>query len=226
MRQLSCERLGEISYESALERQHAVRELVLNQQHPGSVLLLTHPPTITIGRHGNEQNILLDDTQRGAVTIHHVERGGDVTYHGPGQLVGYPIIDLSAMGIRGIKRYLEKLSLVLQRVVSRWGIQAEWNEKIPGLWVGNHKIAAFGIRVTRHVTTHGFALNVSPNLEHFRWIVPCGIQDRGVTSMAALLNGKGPTLAEVSDAFCGEFAWEFGVRWTSVSRQGSDGSNE
>jgi len=211
MRQLSCEWLGEISYDSALERQHAMRELVLEQQHSGAVLLLTHPPTITIGRHGNAQNVLLSDAQRSVVTIHHVERGGDVTYHGPGQLVGYPIIDLSAMGIRGIKRYLEKLSLVLQRVVARWGIQAEWDEKIPGLWVGNQKIAAFGIRVTRHVTTHGFALNVSPNLEHFRWIVPCGIQDCGVTSLAVFLNEKTPTMKAVTDAFCSEFVWEFGV---------------
>ena len=216
MRQLVREWLGEIAYDSALERQHGMRELVLSQQHPGAVLLLTHPPTITIGRHGNQQNILLSNEQRDSVAIHHVERGGDVTYHGPGQLVGYPIIDLSAMGIRGIKRYLEKLSLVLHRVIARWGIQAEWNEKIPGLWVGNQKIAAFGIRVTRHVTTHGFALNVSPNLAHFRWIVPCGIQDRGVTSLAALLDDKTPSMKEVSDAFCSEFAWEFGVRWTSV----------
>ena len=180
-------------------------------------MLLSHPPTITVGRHGDAGNILLTESQRRSVTIHHVERGGDVTYHGPGQLVGYPIVDLSAMGVRGIKRYLEKLANVLQRVLSHWGIAAEWNETVPGLWVKKQKIAAFGIRVTRHVTTHGFALNVSPDLRHFKWIVPCGLKDCGVTSMDEQLGAPTPSLVEVRDAFCSEFAWEFGVRWTASS---------
>jgi|GEM_PF-396634 len=215
MRQLSFHWLGEMSYGDALARQFTMRDEILAGQHLGGLILLSHPPTITVGRHGNEEHVLLAHEGRATdgVSVHRVDRGGDVTYHGPGQLVGYPIVDLTALGMGGVRRYVQRLSLVLQRVLNTWGIEASWDEKAPGLWVGPNKIAAFGVHVHRRITTHGFSLNVCPDMSHFDWIVPCGLHDRGVTSIRCLIGEKSPSLEQVVERVRAEFAWVFGIRW-------------
>ena len=205
--------LGEVPYKDALALQLQLRQAVLSGMHPGALLLLTHPATVTIGRHGNSKNLLIDPdllAQRGA-TIHRIERGGDVTFHGPGQLVGYPIMNLHTLKL-GVQRYAESLATVLQRVVSKWGIEAKWDGITPGLWVGNNKIAALGLHVHRGITTHGFALNVTTDLSWFDTIVPCGLLNKGVTSMAQILASDCPSMSELCACIRSEFESVFGIK--------------
>jgi lipoyl(octanoyl) transferase len=165
------------------------RELVGRRQRRegrDTVLLLEHPPVYTLGRRADRTNVLLDDaelTERG-IELVAVDRGGDVTYHGPGQLVGYPILRLSGMRVVDYVRALEE---ILIRTLGTFGIDADRSDGFTGVWVGDEKVAAIGVRVAAGgVTSHGFALNVHPDLSDFDGIVPCGIADRGVCSMATL----------------------------------------
>jgi lipoate-protein ligase B len=180
---------------------------------PDTLLLLEHPLTYTIGRSGGETNLLVPESEVEAMggSVHRVDRGGDITFHGPGQLVGYPIVDLNDH-YRDVHRYLRDLEEVLIRVLARWKIRADRVAGLSGVWVGQDKVAAMGVHVSRWVTSHGFALNVSTDLSHFGRIIPCGIADRGVTSMERLLNRK-LTLMEVAEATAAEFAEVFGVSW-------------
>lgn len=159
------------------------------------VLLLEHPPVITIGRAGRSSNILVPRTLLAAqgFEVFEVERGGDVTYHGPGQLVGYPIVDLRALD-EDVVRYVRSLEGALIGALQQFGISAARARGYPGVWVGDAKIAAVGVAVKRRVTMHGFALNVAPNLDHFAVINPCGL-GKPVTSMAGVL-GRAVSLAE------------------------------
>lgn len=160
------------------------------------VLLVEHPPVITIGRAGRPTNILIPrDVLRGrGIEMYEVERGGDVTYHGPGQLVGYPIINLRALD-EDVVRYVRLLEASLIRVLEAFGMTAARVRGYPGVWVGDAKIAAIGVAVKRKVTMHGFALNVDPDLDHFGVINPCGL-GKPVTSMAREL-GRSIALTEV-----------------------------
>lgn len=160
------------------------------------VLLVEHPPVITIGRAGRSANILLPRALLAAqgFEVFEVERGGDVTYHGPGQLVGYPIVDLRAVD-EDVVRYVRSLEGALIGALQQFGISAERVRGYPGVWIGGSKIAAIGVAVKRRVTMHGFALNVAPNLDHFAVINPCGL-GKPVTSMAGVL-GRPVSLAEV-----------------------------
>jgi lipoyl(octanoyl) transferase len=205
--------LGQVPYKEALDLQLQLRQAVLSGMHPGALLLLTHPPTVTIGRHGNPNNLLLDPEalrQRGA-SVHHIDRGGDVTFHGPGQLVGYPVLSLHALKM-GVQRYAQSLATVLQQVLAQWDIKTQWDALTPGLWVDNNKIAALGIHIHRGVTTHGFALNVTTDLSWFDTIVPCGLMNRGVTSMAQILGARCPSLIELCDCIHREFQAVFGIQ--------------
>ncbi len=159
------------------------------------VLLLEHPPVITIGRAGRSANILIPRDSLAALgfDVFEVERGGDVTYHGPGQLVGYPIVDLRALD-EDVVRYVRSLEAALIAALQTFGIEADRVRGSPGVWVGDAKIAAIGVAVKRRVTMHGFALNVEPNLDHFAVINPCGL-GKPVTSMARVL-GRAVSLAE------------------------------
>jgi lipoyl(octanoyl) transferase len=177
---------GEVAYRTALDLQHQSRDAVLAGE-ADRLHLLTHPPTITIGRHGNPANVLRPD----GCDVVQVDRGGDVTFHGPGQLVGYPIVHLTRRRL-GVRNYVERLAAGLQQVLETMEISSEWDGENPGLWVGSAKIAAFGVHVHRQVTTHGFALNVDPCLGWFERIVPCGLTDRQVTSVAALTGHSVP----------------------------------
>ncbi len=148
------------------------------------LLLLEHPPVITLGRGGDMANLLApsDVLRNNRVRFFETTRGGDITYHGPGQIVGYPIVHLGE-GSRDVRRYVTRLEEVLIRTAAEYGITATREEGKRGIWVGSNKIGAIGVRIARWVTSHGWALNVNTNLDHFRLITPCGLKGTGVTSI-------------------------------------------
>ncbi|MCI0395305.1 MAG: lipoyl(octanoyl) transferase LipB [Chloroflexi bacterium] len=197
---LEVEWLGRIEYGLAWEHQKALAaERAASPHLPDKLLLLEHPHTYTLGRSGRFQHLLLDEASlagRG-ISLYQVDRGGDITYHGPGQLVGYPILNLKRLHARrGLRTpdlhlYLRELEEVIIQVLAEFGLAGWRYQKYTGVWVstaaGPRKIAAIGIRVTsRGITYHGFALNVAPDLSYFAGIIPCGIQEHGVTSMLEL----------------------------------------
>ena len=206
-------RLGLIGYEAALDLQEQLVEERKQGRIPDQLLLLEHPPVITLGaRNRNGRSNVLETVESLAnqgVAVFETGRGGDVTYHGPGQLVGYPILELPA-GRRDVHRYVRDLEEVLIQAVSGFGIGAARQTGLTGIWVGEQKLAAIGVRISRWVTSHGFALNVSTDLSRFGLIVPCGILDKGVTSMARLL-GRQVRMAEVADAVAARFESVFGA---------------
>jgi lipoyl(octanoyl) transferase len=180
-------RLGTVGYLDAWDLQrHLVAERQADQGRD-TLLLLEHPAVYTLGKRADRTHVLLDDAEltRRGIEVIDVDRGGDVTYHGPGQLVGYPILRLA--GTRGVVDYVRALEEALIRVLASLGVSGERSTGYTGVWVGDEKIAAIGVRVaSRGVTSHGFALNVDPDLSDFAGIVPCGIPDRGVCSLASL----------------------------------------
>lgn len=198
-------RLGEVPYPSALALQRRLLEERRNGTGPDSLLLLTHPPTLTQGRSGKREHLLwpVENLEKTGVAFHETDRGGDITFHGPGQLVGYPILDLLDLGL-GPRRYIRTLEAVLVETLGEWGLEAHTEEGLTGVWVGREKVAAIGVRISRWVTMHGFALNVSTNLDYFDLIIPCGIEGRGVTSLSCLL-AREVTVEEVEDRFLPHF---------------------
>ena len=185
-------RLGTTLYDEALLIQERLAALRRERAGENCLLLTEHPPVITVGRNGRHDNILAtnEELRAAGISVYDISRGGDVTYHGPGQIVGYPIADLRSLGM-GIREFVHGTEEFLIRMLRQsYGLDARRGEKnYTGVWVGENKIAAIGYAVKKGVTMHGFALNVNTNLEHFRLIVPCGISDRGVTSMQACLGG-------------------------------------
>ena len=186
-----------MAYERAWALQHDLVERRIACQTPDTLLLVEHEPVITLGRRADPGNILAtaEMLQEQGIAVVQVERGGDVTYHGPGQLVGYPIVHLPGLSL-GASDFMHALEDALALALSDFGIATHRREGIIGVWVGEDKIAALGVRIRRGVTFHGFALNVAPNMAHWSLIIPCGIRDGGVTSMAAEL-GYTPTMADV-----------------------------
>ena len=176
--------VGLLEYVAAWELQKRLHSLVAGGMLPNVLLLLEHPHVYTMGRRGSTADILAprDVLAQQEVGIHHVDRGGEVTYHGPGQLVGYPIVDLRRWG-GGPLKYVRSLEDVLVATLAEFGIVAGGGEKPTGVWLGESKIAAIGVKVSRGVTTHGFALNVAPDLSYFDHIVPCGMREVHITSM-------------------------------------------
>ena len=185
------------------ERQRALSAARQEQRICDQLLLLEHSHVYTNGRGGRREHLLVDEATlvRLGANYLEVDRGGDLTYHGPGQLVGYAVIDLNAAGL-GVRTYVRGLEQVLIRTVAHFGVEANIVPGYTGVWVGDEKLAAIGVRVSRGVTSHGFALNVDPDLSYFGSIVPCGIADRGVTSLARLL-GRHVPVAEAA-AVCAE----------------------
>jgi len=201
-------RLGQVPYDDAWALQNRVAEQRRAGLVPDTLILLEHPHTYTIGRSGTREHVFLNEeelTARG-ITCIDVDRGGDVTYHGPGQLVGYPILDLGPKPDVGL--YLRNLEGCLIDVLSDFGIAAGRLSGYTGVWIGDRKIAAIGIKVSQGVTTHGFALNVSTDLSLFTHILACGIPDKGVTSMALEL-GAAPPIVAVEDAVIARFSERF-----------------
>ncbi|MDH3262236.1 MAG: lipoyl(octanoyl) transferase LipB, partial [Acidimicrobiia bacterium] len=175
--------LGRLPYEEAWDLQRSLLEgRVEGRTDEDYLLLLEHPHTYTVGRNGDGSNLLISPemVQSVGAELHHVDRGGDITYHGPGQLVGYPIIHLGSNP--DVVGYVRKLERILIATLADFGVEA-WAEKgLTGVWTASGKAAAIGVRVSRMTTMHGFALNVDPDLDYFGHINPCGIQDRAVTS--------------------------------------------
>ncbi|MDH3270502.1 MAG: lipoyl(octanoyl) transferase LipB [Gemmatimonadota bacterium] len=211
-RTLAVSWMGTVPYGEALELQ---AELVAQRRRgeiPDTLLLLEHPHVITLGSSSDPQHVLLDEAERErrGIELFQAGRGGDVTYHGPGQLVAYPILDLKP-DRKDLHRYLRDLERVLIDVAAEYGIEAVRSEAGTGVWTALGKLAAIGIRVSSGwITSHGIALNVRSDLSYFETIVPCGIPDRDVSSLERELEEDAPELAEVSQRFVEHFARVFG----------------
>jgi lipoyl(octanoyl) transferase len=225
---LEVRRLGIVSYAEGLALQRALVEDRKAGRTPDVLALLEHPHVITLGvkSHSARSHIVASPEVLAArgVEVHETGRGGDVTYHGPGQLVGYPIIDLKPDRC-DVHAYVRDLEQLMIRVGADFGVSARRVPGLSGAWVdtprGPEKIGAIGVRISRWVTSHGFAFNVNTDLDFFRLIVPCGIVEHGVTSLQAVL-GRSIPLAEVEDAFVSRFCEVFGRE----ARQGEDRASQ
>jgi lipoyl(octanoyl) transferase len=186
MRALEIRRLGMVPYAAALQLQRALVEERRADRVPDLLLLLQHPPVITVGVKGDggRSNIVATAERLGelGIDVSETGRGGDVTYHGPGQIVGYPIVDLKPDRC-DVHRYVRDLEEMMIRVCGDYGVSAGRIPGLTGTWVGDEKIGAIGVRISRWITCHGFAFNVATDLRHFQLIVPCGIAEHGVTSL-------------------------------------------
>jgi lipoate-protein ligase B len=209
-RKLLVQRLGLIDYQSGLAIQKEIEQAVKLGTQPDTLLLLEHPHTLTIGRRGDNAAVLLntEELQKRNVTVFETNRGGKVTYHGLGQLVGYPIVKLSP-DREDVHRYMRDLEEVLIRTMADFQIEAFRIDGLTGVYTARGKIAALGIHIARWVTTHGFALNVNTDLRYFDFIVAC--EGEPVTSMEELLGSETP-LSEVEDRIVARFAEVFAMR--------------
>ena len=207
MRELEVRRLGLVPYDEALAMQRHLVEERRAGRVPDLLLLLQHPAVITVGVKGDggRANIVATDERLAelGIAVHETGRGGDVTYHGPGQIVGYPILDLKPDRC-DVHRYVRDLEEVMIRVCADYGVTAGRIKGLTGTWVGAEKIGAIGVRLSRWITSHGFAFNVSTNLDHFKLIVPCGISDHGVTSLERATGRRLP-IENVEDAIVRRF---------------------
>jgi len=202
--------LGLVPYDDGLRLQERAVEQLRSGEGHEQLLLLEHPHVFTLGRGADNSNILADQDQLRdfSVEVHETGRGGDVTYHGPGQLVGYPIINLRPDRC-DVHRYVRDIEEVLIRTIAEFGVTGTRIPGLTGVWVGNEKIAAIGVRIARWITSHGFALNVNTDLNFFNMIVPCGITDKGVTSLSQLL-ARPIELKDVAQIAAFQFTHVFG----------------
>ena len=208
--------LGHIDYRKAYDIQEMLWSQKFEDHAADTILLLEHPPIFTIGKSGKLDNLLVDrgELARKGISVFFTNRGGDITYHGPGQLVVYPIIDLTNRG-KSVHQYIHDLEEVVIRTLADFSIEAQRDFKHVGVWVGDEKIAAIGVRIRRWIAMHGLALNVNPNLEHFSLINPCGILDRGVTSISTILSRHVPMdvvtgrlVQRFSEVFNADIEWK------------------
>lgn len=207
--------LGTLDYRAAFDRQMAVHERVVDGRWGPTLLLVEHEPVITVSRRKSSQQHLLADSQRLktlGIDVQPTDRGGDVTYHGPGQLVAYPIVALKPLGFN-VGHYMRFLETVAIATLAELGIAGVRDEGATGVWVetdaGKAKVCAMGIRVKRGVTMHGLALNVSPNMQHFTTIVPCGLTDRPVTSLHELMGDAVPSMDVVKQTLAQVFTQHY-----------------
>jgi lipoate-protein ligase B len=217
--------LGRMEYMRAWELQRSLARARAESSIPDVLLFVEHPPTYTLGKRTRPEHLLVDrlTLENEGFAVHMVDRGGDITYHGPGQLVGYPIVSLEGRP-GGPSRYLRDLEEVIILGLEAFGIRAGRMEGFTGVWVGGAKIAAIGVRINaRRVTTHGFALNVCPDLEAFGRIIPCGIRGKAVTSMREIL-GIEPSWTIVQDRIAQAFESVFDVRMRLPDDLDKDGS--
>jgi lipoyl(octanoyl) transferase len=207
MRKCQVRELGRIAYGPAQELQQELTAARKAGTVCDQLLLLEHPHVITLGRNGHHENLLASPQimERAGISFFPTDRGGDVTYHGPGQLVAYPILDLREWK-RDVGAFVRAVEQTIIDTVADYGIEAGRIPKLTGVWVGDRKIAAIGVHLSRWVTSHGLALNVSTDLSYFQYIVPCGLT-KPVTSMAQL--GVRATLEEVSNSLAAHFGRNF-----------------
>jgi len=221
---MQCVDLGRIGYGEALELQKKLLALRLDARIPDTLLLLEHDPVITIGTAGGAENILADEERLrlSGVEVHRTDRGGNITYHGPGQLVGYPIFDLRGHG-RDVHLFLRQLEQSVIEVLARYDIQGEAVPRLTGVWVGGDKICSIGVAVRRWISYHGFALNVSPDFSHWSFIHPCGLVGKEVTSIERIL-GSPVDMAGVKALAAEKLAAVFGLalEWSDLSGESND----
>ena len=214
--------LGRVDYEAAWELQRRLVEDRRVGGAPDRLLLLEHPHTFTIGRSGSRDHLLVTPERLAelAATVLDVDRGGDITYHGQRQLVGYPILNLPDYG-RDAHAYLRRLEGALIDLLAEYGVETGRSAGYTGVWVDDAKIAAIGVRISRWITSHGFALNVDPDLSYFEAIIPCGIRDRGVTSLRRL-TGSAPPLPDLARRAADHLArtWRADLKWIEPAEVG------
>jgi lipoyl(octanoyl) transferase len=215
-KELSIIKLGIVDYIPAYQLQERLVKEHMQDGGSDSLLLLQHNPVITIGRSGDKNNILVSESALAAagISMCEIDRGGDVTYHGPGQLTGYPIINLRHFR-KDVHWYLRQLEEMVIKILAEYNIVGERMEGYTGVWVGNEKVAAIGVAIRRWITYHGFALNVHPDMSHFQLITPCGITDKGVTSLEKLL-GHRVDMDGVLDKVASAFVEVFGIESVHV----------
>lgn len=203
--------LGTQPYEAVLHMQEERFAARQRGEVPDALILVEHTPVYTMGRSAKPENLLLPEGEcrKRGIDVFRTGRGGDITYHGPGQLVAYPIIDLAPTHL-GASDYVGRLEATIQAILSDFGVESSTDRKHRGVWIGSSKIAAIGVRIARHVTMHGFALNVRVNLQHYGGIIPCGIVDRGVTSLHLLCPDV--TMDAVKQRAVERFGETFGYR--------------
>ena len=203
--------LGSCEYLPSLELQRKIEQKRKRNELPDCLLFVEYPHTITLGRGGKAEHLLAaaSELEQKSVSYCETDRGGDITYHGPGQMIAYPILDLKEH-CRDIDWYLRSLEECLMDTLADFGVPSGRVSGATGVWVGDEKIAAIGVRTSQWVTSHGIALNVHPDLTYFDMIVPCGLRSRGVTSLSKLLGNPAPGLREVKSRFIQHFGRIFG----------------
>lgn len=211
--------LGKMPYGEAWRLQKRIWLLRVEDRIPDTLILVEHPAVITLGKSGKASNLLVteDELNRRGIELFRVERGGDITYHGPGQLVGYPVF-LIREAIAGVHAFVSKVEESLIQALAAQGIRAERKPKLTGVWVRDEKVAAIGIAVSKRVSFHGFALNVNTNLSQFELINPCGIRDKGVTSMQRLLD-RPVSMPLVKHQVASAFETVFDIELVLMSRE-------
>jgi len=204
--------LGLYDYAKAYTLQKKLVKERIAGKIPDTLLLLSHPPVYTIGRSGSREHILAPDDvlEREGIKVFETDRGGGITYHGPGQLVGYPILNLRRHG-SDLHKLLRMYEEVFIRVLAEYGVKANRLDRYPGVWVGQDKICAVGIGVSNWVSYHGWAFNINPDMKYFSYITPCGIRDKGVTSLTGLLGRDIPEF-EIMATAAGHFGDVFKLR--------------
>ena len=202
--------LGKLLYKKTWNYQKELLKKRSNNEISDTLILVEHEPVFTLGNNADENHILQNCPDN--IKTYHIERGGDVTYHGPGQLVGYPILDLRNYK-KSISWYMRSLEQVIIDTLFDYNITANRKKGLTGVWCNNEKIAALGVRVSRWITMHGFSLNIDPNLNHYKNIIPCGIFEHGVTSMSGVLN-KTVDYEHVKKTIIKKFLYQFSVDYT------------
>ncbi|HET7102436.1 MAG TPA: lipoyl(octanoyl) transferase LipB [Terriglobia bacterium] len=210
---------GVVGYEESLLLQHERVAARKAGDIADTLILLEHPPVYTLGRNANPENVLFspERLRRLGAEAFETDRGGDVTFHGPGQMVGYPILDLTRHR-RDLAWYMHSLEEVFIRVAGEFGIQAGRTAGARGVWVGNDKLVAMGVHVSRWVTSHGFAFNVNTDLRFFDWIVPCGLHGKGVTSLRKIL-GRPVSMRDATERVIRHFGAVFGAEMRMPEQQ-------
>ena len=200
--------LGKSHYADAWELQKKLQSQRISGQIDDQLLLVEHFPVYTLGKNTPKEHLLTKESDN--ISIIQTDRGGDITFHGPGQLVGYPILDLNQYK-RSITWYMRELEQLIIDVLKEYDINAERKKGLTGVWVKGKKIAALGVRISKWVTMHGFSLNINPDLKYYQGIIPCGIKDYGVTSMADLLGNDVPDMLEIKDTLVQHFIAKFSI---------------
>ena len=208
--QIDIQDLGKLLYKKTWNYQKELLKKRSNNEINDTLILVEHEPVFTLGKNADENHILKNCPDN--IKTYHIERGGDVTYHGPGQLVGYPILDLRNYK-KSISWYMRSLEQVIIDTLFDYNITANRKKGLTGVWCNNEKIAALGVRVSRWITMHGFSLNIDPNLNHYKSIIPCGIFEHGVTSMSGVLN-KTVDYEHVKKTIIKKFLYQFSIDYT------------